>query len=149
MKNLLAAALVTFSGLAATTTASAQSTAPDYPTAQPTANNGDAPAKRASRTATPLTREQQRAQMDPEEAKHDQQMEILEARTGNTSFGRGTGPERQLDVAKGGFVVRKFKASPGTAKQEKGQSHAAGGMVTQGKPLVHHHKDKRKWYLRF
>ncbi|MEJ7664247.1 MAG: hypothetical protein WKG07_34325 [Hymenobacter sp.] len=60
--------------------------------------------------------------MSPDESAHDQQLQVLEARTGNTSFEaeRG-GPFRQLDKAGGSFTVRKFRALPGQ-DQKKGES---------------------------
>ncbi len=83
-------------------------------------------------------------QMSPEDAARDQQLQILEARTGNTSFAaeRG-GPARQLDKSGGAFTVRKFRALPGQ-DHKKGESHQVvlGGRTT-GKPLVHNHGRKR------
>lgn len=148
MKNLLAAASLIVLGLT-TTIGRAQSTAPDFPTGPPAQGSPEAAPSRGRGSAKDQAREQARAQMTPEEAKHDEQMAILEARTGNTSFSRSTGPDRQLDGKTKGFTVRKFKDSPGAAKQERGMTHDPSGAMTQGKPLVHHHKDKRKWYLRF
>ena len=139
MTKLLAATLVAALGLLLTPAARAQSSAPDFPTAP-------APAKSlttARRTPADAAREQRRATMTPEEQKHDQQMAILEARTGNTSFGTSSGPERQLDGTGNGFMVRKFKAKPGTAKQERGMTHLAGGANPAGKPLVHNHNKKK------
>ena len=85
--------------------------------------------------------------MNPEEAKRDQQMEVLEARSGmtaNTSFGRGSGPARQYDKASGGFALKKFKDKRrGTARQKRGQSHPAPGIDPKGKPLTHKYKGKK------
>ena len=84
--------------------------------------------------------------MSPEDAARDQQLQVLEARTGNTSFGaeRG-GPFRQLDKAGGSFTVRKFRALPGQ-EQKKGESRRVqmGGRTT-GKPLVHGHGKKKRF----
>lgn len=88
-----------------------------------------------------------------EEIKHNQQMQVLEARagvaTGNTSLGRAAGPARQFDTKAGGFMVRKFKAAPGSGKQERGQMHPAGGANPSGKPLVHKHPRRKKRFLFF
>jgi hypothetical protein len=85
--------------------------------------------------------------MSPEDAARDQQLQLLEARTGNTSFGaeRG-GPARQMDRAGGSFTVRKFKALPGQ-EQKRGESRRVMlGAHTTGKPLVH---DRKKKFLLF
>ncbi len=133
-------------GLLTAAAAQAQSAAPDFPTAGKPAVT----AARASRaTAQEAARQQRRAAMSPEEARRDEQMALLEARTGNTSFSRG-GPERQLDktTAGGGFTVRKFKSRPGQmAGDQRGQGHYRGGIDPPGKPLVHIHKSKKKFLL--
>jgi len=120
--------------------AQAQNAAPDFPSSarpnRPDANGpGDA-----------RTRRQQ--QMSPEDAARDQQLQLLEARTGNTSFGSEKGgPYRQLDKAGGGFTVRKFKALPGQ-DQKRGESRRVPmGARTNGKPLVHDHGRKKKFLL--
>jgi len=86
--------------------------------------------------------------MSPEDAARDQQMQLLEARTGNTSFGAEKGgPYRQLDKTGGSFTVRKFKALPGQ-EQERGVSRRVQmGARTTGKPLVHDHGRKKKFLL--
>ncbi|OGX91433.1 hypothetical protein [Hymenobacter coccineus] len=95
-----------------------------------------------------------------EEIKHNQQMQVLEARagiaTGNTSLSRAAGPARQYDTKAGGFMVRKFKAAPGAGKaapgagkQERGQMHPASGANPSGKPLVHKHPGRKKRFLFF
>jgi hypothetical protein len=84
--------------------------------------------------------------MSPEDAARDQQLQIMEARTGNTSFGmeRG-GPARQRDNASGGFTVRKFRELRGQ-EQEKGTSRRVPmGARTTGKPL----KQKKHKFLFF
>lgn len=93
------------------------------------------------------------ANLTADEIKHNQQMQVLEARTGmgtgNTSLGRAAGPARQYDTRAGGFTVRKFKATPGSGKQEHGQMHPAGGANPSGKPLVHKHPHRKKRFLLF
>ena len=96
-----------------------------------------------------LARNQRRAAMTPDEIKKDQQLALLEARTGNTSFGT-KGPDRQYDSNRSGsgFMVRKFKAQagkPGYAENKRGQSHSTGGSNPEGKPLVHKHKSKHRF----
>ena len=140
MKKLIAAVLLTGTTLVAFE-AHAQSAEPR-------------PARKSSRKASgeDIAKMQRRMSMNPDEVKRDQQIEILEARSGgtaNTSFGRASGPARQYDKGSSGFTVRKFKDAPGSAKQERGMTDDPSGAITQGKPLVHHHKDKRKWFLRF
>ncbi|OUJ70150.1 hypothetical protein [Hymenobacter crusticola] len=97
-------------------------------------------------SASDVARMQRRMSMNPDEAKRDQQMEILAARSGgtsNTSFGRATGPARQFEKGNGGFTVRKFKDSRiGTARQKRGQSRPAPGIDPKGKPLKHTYKKK-------
>jgi hypothetical protein len=86
--------------------------------------------------------------MSPEDAARDQQMQLLEARTGNTSFGAEKGgPYRQLDKTGSSFTVRKFKALPGQ-EQKRGESRRVlMGARTTGKPLVHDHGRKKKFLL--
>lgn len=85
--------------------------------------------------------------MSPEDAARDQQLQLLEARTGNTSFGADkSGPYRQLDKTGGSFTVRKFRALPGQ-DQKRGESRRVRmGARTTGKPLVH---DRKKKFLLF
>jgi len=140
VKNLFFAAPLAFAAcLLLAHAAQAQTTAPDFPTpGAPARPTPGAPADNAR------TRRQQ--QMSPEDAARDQQMQLLEARTGNTSFGaeRG-GPYRQMDKAGGSFTVRKFRALPGQ-EQKRGESRRVpmGGRTT-GKPLVHGHGRKKKF----
>ena len=114
---------------------------------------GQAPAAEAARTngtnAQELARNQRRAAMTPDEIKKDQQLALLESRTGNTSFGT-KGPDRQFDSNRsgGGFMVRKFRAQagkPGYAENKRGQSHFVGGADPAGKPLVHKHPRTHKF----
>lgn len=120
--------------------AQAQSTAPNFPTL-------GSPARPNAPAFKDDTRARRQQQMSPEDAARDQQMQLLEARTGNTSFGaeRG-GPYRQMDRAGGSFTVRKFKALPGQ-EQKRGESRRVlMGAHTTGKPLVH---DRKKKFLLF
>ncbi|MBO2013059.1 hypothetical protein [Hymenobacter negativus] len=147
MKMLLFAALLGGLSLSSVSAAHAQ-TGPAFPTpGQGTSEEG---ARRTSATnAQELARNQRRAAMTPEELKRDQQMELLEARTGNTSFGGNGGPERQFDSGRSGngFVVKKYKAKAGFLEGKRGQSHPIGGSNPAGKPLVHKHKSKNKFLL--
>lgn len=102
-------------------------------------------------TASDIANMQRRMNMNPNEAKRDQQMEVLEARAGggaNTSFGRASGPARQYEKGSGGFTVRKFKASKHArnAMMKRGQSRPAPGIDPKGKPLKH---KKKKGFLFF
>ena len=138
VKNLFVVGTLTVIALLAAPMARAQA-APNFPT-------DPAAAPRAPRAnAQEAARQQRRAAMSPDEARRDEQMALLEARTGNTSFSRG-GPERQLDktTGGGGFTVRKFKSRPGQmAGDQRGQGHYRGGIDPPGKPLEHKHKTKR------
>jgi hypothetical protein len=67
-------------------------------------------------------------QMSPEDAARDQQLQILEARTGNTSLGSGSN-------------------GPAGQKQKHGMSRRAPGIDPKGKPLVHEHGRKKKFLL--
>ncbi|MCB2406912.1 hypothetical protein [Hymenobacter lucidus] len=105
------------------------------------------PARKSSRKASgeDIARMQRRMSMNPDEVKRDQQVEILEARSGgtaNTSFGRASGPARQYDKGSSGFMVRKFKDKRGTAQQQRGQSRKAPGIDPKGKPLKHKKKHR-------
>ncbi len=139
VKKIVVAALMAASaGLLTAPAARAQTSAPDFP----------APGSPARAAATPpadANRARRQQQMSPDDAARDQQLQVLEARTGNTSFGaeRG-GPFRQLDKAGGSFTVRKFRALPGQ-EQKKGESRRVrmGGRV-KGKPLVHEHGSNKK-----
>ncbi|TGD81492.1 hypothetical protein [Hymenobacter wooponensis] len=151
MKKLFVATLVAVAGLLAAAPAQAQSASrsvlPELG-GRP-ADEGGAKKKRKA-SATDIARMQQRMSMNPDDAKRDQQMEILEARSGgtsNTSFGRAAGPSRQYEKGSGGFTVRKFKDNRiGTARQKRGQTRAAGYVNPKGKPLSH---KKHKKFLFF
>lgn len=151
MKKLFAVALFAGFGLLAAASVQAQSVvAPPYP-GQDRPGEQTTPKKKRKATATDIARMQQRMSMNPNDVKRDQQMEVLEARSGmataNTSFGRSAGPSRQYEKGAGGFTVRKFKDNRlGTAKQKRGQTRAAGYAEPKGKPLSH---KKKKHFLFF
>lgn len=143
MKVLFTAALLSGLSFAATTAAHAQ-TGPAFP--MPGQATSEANARRTTgNNAEELARNQRRASMTPDEVKRDQQLELLEARTGNTSFGGRSGPDRQFDHSGSGFMVRKFKTQPGKPgyASKRGTSHFAGGVDPAGKPLVHKHGRKK------
>jgi len=140
VKKILVATSLAGAALLFSMPAQAQTVAPDFP-------SPGSPARPAATTLDPA-RARRQQQMSPEDASHDQQMQLLEARTGNTSFGaeRG-GPARQLDKAGGSFTVRKFKALPGQ-EQKRGESRqVVMGGRTKGKPLVHDHGQKKRFFL--
>jgi hypothetical protein len=143
MKKLFVATLLAIAGFLAAP-AQAQSVLD-----QGRAATDASPKKKRKASSTDVARMQQRMSMNPDEAKRDQQMEILEARSGgtsNTSFGRSAGPSRQYEKGSGGFTVRKFKDNRvGTARQKRGQTRAAGYVNPKGKPLTH----KKKKFLFF
>jgi hypothetical protein len=97
----------------------------------------------ASAKAIDPARARRQQQMTPEDAARDQQLQILEARTGNTSFGASSGkPSHQYDKGSGGFTLRKYRAMPGQ-ENKRGLGHQAPGSVIKGQPLVHNHKKKK------
>jgi hypothetical protein len=99
----------------------------------------------ATANAMDPARMRRQQQGSPEDAARDQQLQILEARTGNTSFGAGNnGPIRQYDKSNGAFTVRKFKVMRGQ-KQKHGMSRQAPGINPKGKPLVHEHNRRKKF----
>ncbi|TGE27268.1 hypothetical protein [Hymenobacter metallicola] len=138
MKKLIAAMLLAGSSLVGyQAQAQVSEPRPDTP----------AGSRKASRKASgaDIARMQRRMSMNPDDVKRDQQLEILEARSGgtsNTSFGRAAGPARQYDKGSSGFVVRKFKDKRGTAQQKRGQSRRAPGIDPKGKPLTHKKKHR-------
>ena len=145
MRILLAAVFVSGLSLLTTPAAHAQ-TGPAF--ALPTPSSEAGARRNTGNNAGELARNQRRATMTPDEAKRDQQMELLEARTGNTSFGgRNGAPERQFDSNRSGngFMVRKFKTQPGKPGYvaKRGSSHPVGGSNPAGKPLVHKHGHKK------
>ena len=146
MNKLIAAALLAVLSTGTAAVAQAQ-TGPAFP--EPGQNRAPEAARTNNTNAQELARNQRRAAMSPDEIKKDQQLALLEARTGNTSFGT-RGPDRQFDSNRsgGGFMVRKFKAQagkPGYAEGKRGQSRFIGGSNPDGKPLVHKHPRKHKF----
>ena len=146
MNKLLAVALLGILSCSTATLAQAQ-TGPAFP--EPGQNRNPEAVRSNTTNAQELARNQRRAAMTPDEIKKDQQLALLEARTGNTSFGT-KGPDRQFDSNRsgGGFMVRKFKAQagkPGYAENKRGQSHFMGSANPDGKPLVHKHKRKHRF----
>jgi hypothetical protein len=146
MKLLLVAALLGCLSFGTIAVAQAQ-TGPAFP--EPGQNRKPEAARTNSTNAQELARNQRRAAMTPDEIKKDQQLALLEARTGNTSFGT-RGPDRQFDSNRsgGGFMVRKFRAQagkPGYAEGKRGQSRFIGGSNPAGKPLEHKHKRKHRF----
>ena len=126
--------------------AQAQSAAPDFPSPTPTAAApAAATAPRLSPTAK--AREERRQRMSPDEARRDQQMEVLEARaggsTGNTTFGRLASQSRQYEGKSGGFKVRKFKDKRPGKTFKRGQTRAAPGIDPKGKPLNHNNRGRK------
>lgn len=122
-------------------------TGPAFP--EPGQRKNSEPPRTSANNAQELARNQRRAAMTPDEIKKDQQLSLLEARTGNTSFGT-KGPDRQFDANRpgGGFIVRKFRAQagkPGYAENKRGQSHFMGSSNPEGKPLVHKHARKHRF----
>lgn len=143
MKVWFTAALLSGLSLVAVSNAQAQ-TGPAFP-APGQATSEEGARRTTGNNAEELARNQRRASMTPDEVKRDQQLELLEARTGNTSFGRNGSPERQFDHSGNGFMVRKFKTQPGKPgyASKRGTSHFAGGVDPAGKPLVHKHGRKK------
>ena len=146
MNKLFAATLLGVLSVGTAVVAQAQ-TGPAFPER---GQNRNLEATRSNATnAQELARNQRRAAMSPDEIKKDQQLALLEARTGNTSFGT-RGPDRQFDSNRsgGGFMVRKFKAQagkPGYAEGKRGQGRFIGGSNPEGKPSVHKHKSKHRF----
>ncbi len=147
MKQLLAAAVLVAAGFLSH---SAQAQAPNFPSDEPTGQANGQSARKRKASSTDVANMQRRMNMNPEDAKRDQQLELLQARAGgtaNTSFGRASGPARQYEKGAGGFTVRKFKASKHAknAMMKKGQSRPAVGIDPKGKPL--NHKKKKRFML--
>jgi hypothetical protein len=147
MKKLLVAASLVAAGLLSH---SAQAQAPSFPSDEPAGQANGKTARKRKASSTDVANMQRRMNMNPEDAKRDQQLELLQARAGgsaNTSFGRASGPARQYEKGNGGFTVRKYKASKHAknAMMKKGQSRPAMGIDPKGKPLNH----KRKKHFLF
>ena len=148
MKKILAAALlVAASFLSRPVHAQTSSITSTEPGSQASEQGS----RKRKATSSDIANMQRRMNMNPDDAKRDQQMELLQARAGgssNTSFGRASGPARQYEKGAGGFTVRKFKASKHAknAMMKKGQSRPAMGIDPKGKPLKH---KKKKHFLSF
>ncbi|WBO84601.1 hypothetical protein [Hymenobacter yonginensis] len=149
MKKLIATSLLASAALLskpAAAQAPRSVIAPDAPGRQPNEQVQRKGKRKAS--DTDIANMQRRMNMNPDDAKRDQQVELLEARAGggsaNTSFGRASGPARQYEKGAGGFTVRKFKAGKHTrnAMMKKGQGRPAPGIDPKGKPLTHKKKKK-------
>lgn len=125
-------------------TAHAQTTAPDFPAA-PAASAAPRPAPKLPVDAA---RAKRQAQMSPEDAARDQQLQVMEARTGNTSFGtERSGPAK--DKSTGGFTVRKFRELRGQEQQKGSTRRVLMGARTTGEPLNHKHKAGKHKFLFF
>ncbi|KUG08225.1 hypothetical protein [Solirubrum puertoriconensis] len=146
MKKYIAAAALLAAGMLATATAQAQ-------TATPFTGSGprrETPKKRKASNQD-IARMQQRMSMNAGDVKRDQQMEVLEARSGvgNSSLTRGSSSARQYDRSSGAFTVRKFKDKRvGVRPQKRGQSRPAPGIDPKGKPLKHKHNKKGFLFFR-
>lgn len=146
MKKVLAAAVLISAGfLSQTAQAQVPSLSSDEPVRQQQAS------RKRKASSVDIANMQRRMNMNPEEAKRDQQLEVLQARAGgtaNTSFGRAAGPARQYEKSTGGFTVRKYKASKHAknAMMKRGQSRPSMGVDPKGKPLKH---NKKKHFLLF
>lgn len=139
VKKLIASALLAGTGLLAAP-AQAQTTAPDFPTSTSASTR---PSAKLPLDAARLRRQQQ---MSPEEAARDQQLQIMEARTGNTSFGMAkAGPSRQQDKNTGSFRVLKFRELRGQEQKRGDTRRVLLGAHTTGKPL----KQKKHKFLFF
>lgn len=151
MKKLIATTLLASAGLLSKP-AHAQTTRPTSDEQARQANQEGVRKSKRKASAVDIANMQRRMNMSPEDAKRDQQLELLEARAGggsaNTSFGRAAGPARQYEKGSGGFTVRKFKAGKHTrnAMMKKGQGRPAPGIDPKGKPLKHK-KKKRFLFL--
>ena len=148
MNQLLAAVVLVAAGLFSTT---AQAQAPSLPAAgQPDGRNPERGVRKRKASSVDVANMQRRMNMNPEDAKRDQQLEVLQARAGggaNTSFGRAAGPARQYEKGSGGFTVRKYRASKHarTAMMKKGQSRPSMGIDPKGKPLAR--KKSKRFFL--
>jgi hypothetical protein len=146
MRIFFAATLLSGLSLLASSSASAQTGGPAFPSSGQ--GTSEAGARRNNgNNAAELARNQRRAAMTPDQIKQDQQLELLQARTGNTSLGRNGSPDRHFDSNRSGngFIVRKYKAKKGFSELKRGMSHSVGGANPKGKPLVHKSKMRKKF----
>ncbi|MGI4873634.1 MAG: hypothetical protein ACRYFX_20950 [Janthinobacterium lividum] len=139
MKNLLGAALLTGAVLLTASAAHAQTTETQAPAAAvspapPATTQPAKPTRKGKNTPPPQ-------QLTPEEEAHEQQMRLLEARTGNTSFSAGNNSGfKQTDKSTGGFTLRKFKAMPGQEDKRGVSKRVQVGATTNGEPINRHKK---------
>ncbi|MGI4832961.1 MAG: hypothetical protein ACRYFK_05810 [Janthinobacterium lividum] len=140
MKKFTVSALLAGVALLAATSTQAQTTAPDFPT------SASATARPPAKPAPDAARMRRQQQMSPEDAARDQQLQIMEARTGNTSFGMAkAGPSSQQDKASGSFRVLRFRELRGQEQQRGETRRVQMGARTTGKPL----KQKKHKFLFF
>lgn len=103
-----------------------------------------AQSRKEKRAAAAMAQAQPAREKTPEEVAQEQQLRILEARSGNTSLGDGNGGAfRQLDKNSGGFTVRKYKSLRGQ-ENKRGEGHQAPGIDPKGEPLAQR-KQKKKY----
>ncbi|MDO7875127.1 hypothetical protein Q5H93_10325 [Hymenobacter sp. ASUV-10] len=144
MKKRFVAVLLTAGLGFCATSAYAQSAAPDFPADEPTAR-AETPAKRPNARAT--ADELRRAAMTPEEQKQDQQLQLLAARTGNTTLGV-SGAKQQYDTGSGGFMVRKYQSRTRAGREKRGITlHMMGSANPKGQRLID--KKHKKKFLFF
>ncbi|MBT2556183.1 hypothetical protein J7E24_00140 [Hymenobacter sp. ISL-91] len=102
--------------------------------------------KRGKASADDVANMQRRMNMNAAESKRDQQLEVLDARSGagNSSLSRADGGYRQYDRGSGGFTVRKFKDKRVGAKPPKrGQTRQGGYVNPKGKPMTDKQRSNR------
>ncbi|WP_400193362.1 hypothetical protein [Hymenobacter sp. B81] len=143
MKVFLAAAVLAGVTLLSTPAAQAQTTASTASTSREEQAKQANEAGLRKRKSSPddLARMQRRMSMNPDEVKRDQQMEVLEARSGVSSYSSGSG-KRSYEKGNGAFTVQRFRDKNSAAMQKRGQSRPAPGIDPKGKPLKHK-KDKK------
>ncbi|KAA9325544.1 hypothetical protein F0P96_19630 [Hymenobacter busanensis] len=138
MKVFFAAAALLCTGLLTTHAAHAQTTAAASREEQAQKANEAGLRKRKAGSPDDLARMQRRMSMNPDEVKRDQQIEVLEARSGVTSYSAGSSAgSRQYEKGSGGFTVKRFRDKNSAALQKRGQSRPAPGIDPKGKPLKH------------
>jgi hypothetical protein len=141
--KIFVAAVLLLGGLLTTSVAQAQISATPFTGDAP---RRDAPKKRKASNED-VGRMQQRMNMNAREAKRDEQMEVLEARAGGSSYASGSAVGRHYEKGSGAFTVRKFRGDKrNAAMQKRGQTRPAPGIDPKGKPL-NHKKKYRKNFL--
>ncbi|GAA4382523.1 hypothetical protein [Hymenobacter koreensis] len=137
MKVLFAAAALFCTGLLTIPATQAQTIVAASREAQAQKANEEGLRKRKA-SAGDVTRMQRRMSMNPDEVKRDQQIEVLEARSGVTSYSSAGGDgTRHYEKGNGGFTVKRFRDKSNAAMQKRGQSRPAPGIDPKGKPLKH------------